>query len=59
MIYMLISGFSYLIFYINKRRRIVSPTPLVSIFVMSGYAIFFIVLFLLATDSVFGLLSWG
>jgi hypothetical protein len=46
-LYMLMSGFSYLVFYINKRRRVVSKTPVVTIFVMSGYAIFFVVLFLI------------
>ena len=48
-IYMLISGFSYLVFYIRQRMRIVSRTPLVSFLVMSGYAIFFIVLLLVLT----------
>lgn len=50
-IYMLISGLSYLVFYISQRMRIVSQTPFVSIFVMSGYAIFFVVLLLILTGA--------
>ncbi len=39
-IYILVSGGTYLVYYIRERLRIEAPTPLASVLVIIGYAVF-------------------